>query len=251
MIEMTVEHDTWNYTPPKLPPKSTIELGSIYGVIPFDGVRNPSGRSTFSQKVFFTYKTAANNWKPKEGMAESAAELAATLEALINPDTYDIKLQPLEINYQDENGKMRSYTHDILITRMNGHRELVFVRHDQSLSKPCTWRDIKAICRATPASAADELVIENANDYPRQRRDNLIRMYHFIMQPDPQADDAILHVAHQLNYIRLMEDLLEAAPLPRARAFAACYRLIARGQIIANLNHVIWEKSHIHLPAES
>lgn len=251
MIEMTIEHDTWNYSPPKLPPKSKIELDPIYGIIPFDGERNPSGRSAIAHKVFFTYKTEANNWKPKTAIAESAAEMAATLEALISPDTYDIKLQPLTVYYLNEHNKRVSYTHDLLITRKNGYRQLVFVRHDQSLSKPSTWRAIKAICKATSATAADELVIANANDYPRQRRENLIRLHHFVMQPDPQADDVLLQTVHKLKSIRLMEDLLMAASLPRSRAFAACYRLIAQGHIVANMNNVIWEKSHINLPSKA
>lgn len=41
---MVKDNDTWLYSPHKLPKMDAIELGEIYGVLPFDGVRNPSSR---------------------------------------------------------------------------------------------------------------------------------------------------------------------------------------------------------------
>jgi hypothetical protein len=175
-----IDHDAWNYSIPKLPRARAIDLAGIPGVLPFDGVRNPSGRSSTSQKVLLTYRTLANDWRPKVGFAESTAEAAVGFEAVMSPMTYDLSFQPLEIHFRDDEGVMRSYTHDILITFRNGHRRLVFVRNEESLKKPRTARQIRAIAAATPKRAADDMIVVNANDYTRQRRENLMRMHHFV-----------------------------------------------------------------------
>lgn len=244
-----IDHDTWNYSAPKLPRASEISLQDIPDVLPFDGVRNPSGRSNTSQKVFLTYRTPANDWKPKIGIAESAAEAASGLEAVMSSGIYDVAFQPLAVNYRDEDGVVRSYTHDLLITFQTGHRRLIFVRHEQSLNKPRTQRQISAIAAATPKNSADDMIVVNANDYSRQRRDNLMRMHHFVFHPDAEADDLLLDTALSLKSFYYMKDLFPHAPISTPRAFAACYRLIARGELSANLDHVLWENSRIEVAA--
>lgn len=244
-----IDHDTWNHSIPKLPKASKIMLGSIYGVLPFDGVRNPSSRSAASHKVHMTYRTRANGWQPKVGIGESAAEIAAAHEALICPNLYDLKFQPLTVNYRDEDGAPHSYTHDLLLTFTNGHRRLVFIRNETSLLKPRTTRQIKAVLAATPKSTADDMIVVNANDYPRQRRDNLFLMHHYVFSPDAEADDIVWAVAKNLKTLWYMRDLFAHAPLPKPRVFAACYRLVASGKLSANLNQVLWEHSHIEIAA--
>lgn len=244
-----IDHDTWNTALPKLPRASAIELGDIWDVLPFDGVRNPSGRSSVSHKVFLTYRTMANGWQRKVGLAESAAEAAVGLEALMSATTYDVSFQPLQVRFRDETGAMRSYTHDLLITHRNGHRRLIFVRNEASLKKPRTTRDIQAIVAATPKSAADDMIVVNANDYTRQRRDNLMRMHHFVFHPDEEADEALLDTAQSLKSFYYMKDLFPHAPVSQPRAFAACHRLVAQGALRANLDHILWENSHMQVAA--
>jgi hypothetical protein len=247
--DTVIDNDTWNHSIPKLPRASPISLGDIKGVLPFDGVRNPSSRSNTSQKVFLTYKTAANNWKPKIGIAESAAEAAAGLEAVMSPNIYDVVFQPSAVQFCDEDGVTRNYTHDLLVTFRNGHRRLIFVRNKASLLKPRTQRQIKAIVAATPKGAADDMIVVNANDYSRQRRDNLMRMHHFVFNPDADADEVLLETARSLNSFYFMKDLFPHTSISMPRAFAACYRLIARGDLCANLDHLLWENSRIEVAA--
>lgn len=125
MSDIIIDYDSWNHSIPKLPRASMIELPSIHGVLPFDGVRNPSARSSSSHKVFFTYKTAANDWQPKIAIGESAAEIAVAIEALLAPNIYDVEFQPLEVHFLDDDGKRRRYRHDVRITLLDGHRRLV------------------------------------------------------------------------------------------------------------------------------
>lgn len=248
-VEMVKDNDTWHHAPQKLPKMDAITLGDIYGVLPFDGVRNPSGRSNTSHKVFIPYRTAANDWLPKVGIAESAAEAACSVQALMCPELYDLHFQPLTVNFTDEAGKERPYTHDILLTFWSGHRRLVFVRNEESLTKPRTVRDIQAIIAATPKDAADDLIVVNANDYTRQRRENLFRMYHWMSVKDDEADTIVWETARNLRTLYFMKDLFPHVLISQKRAFQACYRLVARGLIHANLDHVLWEYSQIRVAA--
>lgn len=248
-IDLTIDHDTWNYSPPKLAKASKIELDDIYGVLPFDGVRNPSGRSAISQKVFMTYSTPANNWQPKVGVGESAAEIAVAHEALICASIHDVHFQPLTVSYLGENGKPVSYTHDLLLTFSSGHQRLVFVRNGSSLLKPKTKRDIQSIVAATPKGIADDLIVVDADTYTRQRRDNLFRMHDLVFRPDPEADDIVWHAAQRHRSLYYMRDLFSNVPLAQSRVFESCYRLVARQKLHANLDHVLWEHSHIQVAA--
>jgi hypothetical protein len=167
--------DLVRYSPPKLPKAPVVRLNHIHGVLPFDGIRNPGFRSSTSHRIWLSYRTAANGWQPKVGICESAAEAAVAIDALISPETYDVKFQPFSVAFEDE-GKQREYTHELLITHRSGRRDLVFVRNGTSLNKPKTWREIEAISRATPPQAADNLLIVSSDDYSRQRRENLFRI---------------------------------------------------------------------------
>lgn len=248
-LEMVKDNDTWCHAPQKLPKMDPVNLGNIYGVLPFDGVRNPSGRSNTSYKIFIPYRTAANDWVPKVGIAESAAEAAVAVQLLMCPDTYDVHFQPFEVSFESDGGAVRRYTHDLLVTFKSGHRRLVFVRNQSSLERPQTRRDIQSIIAATPKHAADDLIVVNANDYTRQRRENLFRMYHWLSVIDDEADDIVWHVAQKLRSLYFMKDLFPYVPISQSRAFQACYRLIARKLIIANLDHVIWEHTKIGVAA--
>lgn len=165
------------------------------------------------------------------------------------PDRYDLHFQPLTVNSTDEAGKERPYTHDILSTFWSGHRRLVFVRIEESVTKPRIVRDIQAIIAATSKNAADDLIVVNANDYTRQRRENLFRMHHWTSVKDDEADTIVWEAARKVRAIYFMKDLFPRVPISQKRAFQACYRLVARGLIHANLDHVLWEYSQIRIAA--
>nr|WP_309504526.1 hypothetical protein [uncultured Roseovarius sp.] len=247
--EQPADNDTWFHGEQKLPRASALTLGEIHGVLPFDGIRNPSSRSSVSQKVIFPYRVPANDWMPKVGMAESWGEAATGLEAIMSPNIYDVVFQPCKVRFCDDDGVTREYTHDLLITFQSGHTRLIFVRNEASLKKPKTQRQINAIVAATPKDMADDMIVVNANDYSRQRRENLLRMHHFVFHPDAEADEAVLETVRCLRSFYYMKDLFPHAPVSQRRAFAACYRLVARGFLRADLDHVLWENSHVKVAA--
>lgn len=246
-MSYVIEHDEWNHRPHRLPNDSTIKMGEIYGVDPFDGQRDPSARSSWAQKVFFAYQTAANDWRPKLAKTESAAEAAVAIQALMAPNIYDIGFQPLTVPFEDENGKNTRYTHDLLLTFRNGYRRLIFVRYERSLRKPTTQRAIQSIVAATPRTAADDMIVVNASDYTRQRRDNLFRMFKLRATADHEAEAIVLHTMRTHRSIYMMKDLFPRAGIEEHRVFQACYRLIAAQKLVANLDNLIWEHSRIGL----
>ncbi|MEP3845162.1 MAG: hypothetical protein ABJM43_07470 [Paracoccaceae bacterium] len=249
MLDDIIEHDEWNHTVKKMPKAPKIKYPEIYGLLAFDGVRNPSARSSTSHRISMAYRTKANDWLPKIGMCESAAEFAVALEVLIHPDTYDLRFQSHTVKFVDEVGKNRSYTHDLLATDRKGKRRAIFVRNEKSLSKPKTRREIRAIIAATSLRIADEMIVVSASSYPRQRRENLFRMHAYVFDGDTEADDIVWGVASRLSSLWLVKDLYDHVPLPQWRILRSCYRLVARQKMVANLNHVLSENSRIEVAA--
>jgi hypothetical protein len=247
MSEEYFDHDSWNHSPPKLPKASKIILPGIFGVLPFDGKRNPGSRSAVSHHVWFTYRTEANQWKLKVGITDSASEFAVGLEGLLDPETYDIRFQPCVVSYySEEDTRNVPYTHDFLITLRNGHRRLVFVRYRASLKKEKAWRHIDQIGAATlQQKIADDMIVVDADTYTRQRRENLFRMWKISEQRDPEADEQVLEAAYRCRTLWFMRDLFPLVSVSQARAFKACYRLIAQKKLQADWDNVIWEHSRV------
>lgn len=227
-MPVIIDHDTWNHALPKQPRAPKIALGPIHDVLPFDGVRNASSRSAISQKIHLTYQTAANNWQPKVVVAESGAELAVVLEALISEATYDLQFQPYTVHFINDNGGNIPYTHDLLVTTVSGHRRLIFVRNGYSLSKPRTQREIRAIIAATPKQVANDLIVVNADDYSRQRRKNLFRIHMYTFSPDQEADEMTLHAARRLRSLYYMRDLFPHVPIASSRVSEPTHRSTSR-----------------------
>lgn len=228
---------------------SKLSFGPIPGVLPFDGMHNPSGMSTISQKFHLPYRTESDGFQIRHGMCESSAEYAVALEALISGNLLDLKFQPATVRYQDESGKMVRYTHDLLLHFKCGHRRLAFVRNGKSLAKETTLRAIHAIVAATPKSLADDMIIVNADTYTKQRKDNLRRIYTQQGLRTPDAVDTVLLTALKLSSLYNIQQLIAECDLPGRVAFPAIYYLIATGRLQINMDHVITIHSRIWLPS--
>lgn len=243
------EHDSWTYSPVKTRKAPRIKLENMRGILPYDGVRNPSARSNSAHRVHFTYKTEANNWSPKYGICESSAEFAVALEVLLNPDVYDIKFQPCSVDFICQvTGKRRTYTHDILVVMRTGYRILLFVRNADSLQKESTWAQINQIESETMRlKLAHKMEVVDANAYSRQRRENLLRLWTINELEDPAADVQVLDVMRSTP-VFWMKDIFPHVTVEASRVFEAVYRLVARGRLCADLDKVLWEHSKVWLP---
>ncbi|MBZ4024150.1 hypothetical protein CKO11_17020 [Rhodobacter sp. TJ_12] len=91
------------------------------------------------------------------------------------------------------------------------------------------------------------MIIVDAGRYSRQRRENLLRLHEAIQSPDPEIDDIVLWSARNHRTLWLMRDLFPLLDLPQETVFKSCYRLIARGALRANLDHVIAEWSRVEV----
>lgn len=223
-----------------------LELGKIEGVLPFDGVRNPAYRSATSHRIWFSYKTAADDFKKRWAVTESAGEAAVAFEALMCKDLHDIKFQPFVFPYEFD-GQRYHHTPDLLLTMRSGYRRLVFVRHGSSLSRTKTQRQIHAIIGAVPKGLANDFIIANTDDYPRQRRENVFRMYGLCAECDPEVDDAVITTARRFGRTFRMLDLFGKISFEQKRIFRSCYRLLGRKLIRGDLNNVIHEYSRLEI----
>ena len=239
-------HDQYIKTKLQTTKQKALELDEIMGVDAFDGLHNPAFRSATSHRIWFSYETAANNFRPKWTVTESAGEAAVAMQGLMHKDLYGIDFQPLTVYYKFD-GENTSHTYDMMMTKTNGHRRLVFVRNGASLARSKTWREIREIIRATPKNAADDLIFANTDNYPRQRRENVFRMFGLMQDKDPEADDLTLKVAQKLRTLYRMADLFPVVDIPQYRVFRASHRLLARGYFKANLNHVFHEHSRLEV----
>lgn len=241
-----IDHDSWAYNLPKTRTAGKITVGDIPGVLPFSGVRNPLTTSSTSQKVALTYRTAANNFVPKVGAAESLAEAAVAHEALSSGKFYDVEFQPVRFQYKHPDGGVHWHTIDLRLTLRNGLACFVFVRNATSLSKPQTIAEITAIRQAAPRAEAHKFIVIDADGYNRARRDNLRRMHHFTcFEPDPSADALVQAAAYDLKTLWRVSDLFNVIDLPNGVIMKSCLRLIARGALKANMNTVIGANSRL------
>ncbi|MFV0490838.1 MAG: hypothetical protein ACK5M4_03375 [Pseudorhodobacter sp.] len=243
---MEIDHDTWNYGQPKRRSAGKISPPEIHGVLPFSGVRNPITVSSTSHKVSLTYRTEANGWQPRIGLADSGAEASAAEKALITPGIYDVEFQPVRFPYRHPSDRTAWHTIDLRITFRSGRRRFIFVRNRQSLEKPWTQAEIDAIAQAVPHQEAHEFAVVDADAWSRPHRDNLRRMHRLVaFEPDPVADEIVEIAIHDLKTLWRMSDLIPHVDLQPKRIFRSCLRLIAAQKLGANLDAVISHHSRI------
>lgn len=245
--ELEIDDDTWRCAPPVFRSAGKITLPEIHGVLPFTGVRNPNTVSNSSHKISFLYKTEANGWRPKVGLADSGGELAAGEAALINPHIYDVEFQPVRFPYEYPTGTWHWHTIDLRLTFRSGRKRFVFVRNAESLEKPSVQAEIDAIKSAVPPQEAHEFVQVEADAFSRPCRHNLRRMHRLIAfePPDPAADRIVEEAVNRLRTLWLMSDLQKHLDLSPARIFQSCLRLIAVGKLGADMDMEISHHARI------
>ncbi|CAM3369107.1 hypothetical protein SAMN04488021_1645 [Paracoccus aminovorans] len=243
---MEIDHDIWNYGQPKLRSVGKITLPDVHGVLPFTGARNPTTISSTSHKVSLTYKTEANGWQPRIGLAESGAEVAVGEMALTTPGIYNVEFQPVRFPYRHPSGRSAWHTIDLRITFRSGLRRFIFVRNRDSLEKPWVREEIDAIAEAVPHHEAHEFAVVDGDSYSRPHRENLRRMHWLVaFEPDPASDRLVEAAIHDLKTLWRMSDLIPHLDLSPSRIFHSCMRLIAAKKLGANRDAVICHRSRI------
>jgi hypothetical protein len=241
-----LDHDTWQYELPRIRSAGAVSINDIPGALPYTGVRNPLTTSSVSHKVAFTYRTAANGWQRKVGAAESMAEAAVAMEALVSPMVHDVEFQPATFPYPLPDGRVGSHTIDLRITYVTGLRRFIFVRNQSSLSKPQVQTEIDAIHAAVPEREAHEFIVVDGDAYSRPRRENLCRMHHLVhFAADPESDAVVSQLFAKVGEVWHLSQLFGQTSLPKPKIFKSVMRLLARGELEADRDSVICEHSRV------
>ena len=69
------------------------------------------------------------------------------------------------------------------------------------------------------------------------------------MNPSWDSCNRALATAWRLRTLWHMKDLFANVPLPQARIFKTCYRLVARGRMQVDLGNVLWDHSKFEVAA--
>jgi hypothetical protein len=230
-----------------LPKQRALQVGPIRGVLPFAGHRNPLTRSNTARKVSMALPTAATNGVPRVYHFDSAAEAAVALDVLLDPEIYGLEVQLPAIPYFcSTSKKTRHHSFDLRLTFRDGFRRVVFVRNRQSLKKPKTQVEIDDIFRSIPPDFADDSVPVDGDDYTRDYRDNLFRLWHCVRKSDPVADAHVAEMAQRVPYW-FLKDLIKQCDLYPARAWQAAMRLIARRVLYVDWYTIISVHSKVRL----
>lgn len=245
MSDEFLDHDVGK--PRKKKRDSTLKFTPKDGLLIDKGARNASGMSASSYRVMMPVYLMVNKGVPKLVVAESAAEFGVVLEALMDPDLYNLECQPLTVHWRDEHGQKRRHTWDIRLTFRDGRRRLVYVKGARRLRDSATRDLLQEIVRHTPPQAANDYIVVNADQYHQIRVRNLNRMYLAYREPDPIADEKVLEAALRLPKLWRLKELCTAAPLPMGVAMNACFRLIAAKKLAVNLDHILCEYSTVRL----
>jgi hypothetical protein len=237
----------WDPSPPRLARQDALELGAIPGVMPVVAARNPTARSSVSHKITTTFATPMDGYKRRLYHFESGLEYAVAIEAMLSGTCHGLEVQLPAIRYLWR-GKWKDHHFDLRITRTDGRRIAVFVRHDASLARVSTQTEIDALFRQIPQGFCDEAVVIGSSHYSRVLQENLRRIWEATEAPDPESDHVVLRIAEDARYWDV-EGLIGQCGIPRARAWRATLRLIGARRLNADWHAMIDYPSRIKLAA--
>lgn len=235
------------YDPRKLPESKALEVPPVPGVLPYSGARNPFTRSNSAHRICTTIATPATEMKPTIYVFESAAEWAVGLEVMLDPDVYalDVQLPPFKCRTVS-GSKEVFWDHflDLRVTFKDGFRRAIYVKNGTGLKSRRVQKEIAAIEAALPAELADDMIVVNADDYTRPRRDNLFRFWLARQKVDAAADAHLFEKARTSSYW-LLNELIAQCDMPPNRMFQAAKRLVSLRLLGADWNSIFNENSRV------
>lgn len=232
--------------------KPVLQIEPIPDVQPFRGKHNPLSRSHVSYKSGMIIRTAADNYAPKVALSDSEAEEALEIDALLQPNVYDVECQPVRISLPRNPGSKhrRSHTYDVRVTLIDLQtgqlwRKLIYVRNKISLRSPTSVPRIAEIVRHTPANLCDEIVVVSDAQYSRNYRDNNRRIRLCHISPSAEADQAVMELVNSTTGSTRIENIVAQSGMQEAMAWQAIMRMIGAGKIGVERDAVIDYPSEI------
>ncbi|MEP3893226.1 MAG: hypothetical protein ABJN52_04455 [Litorimonas sp.] len=222
-------------------------------LLPYDGTRGVVGRSASAKTGAFVARTKDDGFIPRVVGHESSLERATAIRALIHPNVCGLKCQPRKVYFSKTIEGLKSNTLDYLVTLKTEQRIYLYVKNEESLSKPKHALICEEIRMQLPAGYGFAAVSEA--EFPPYVRGNNDRMFLAKRFPDPEADQRLLLALDDLiNVDRFtVEELVFRCGLgPRnadsGRAFDAVLRAVADHKLVADRRELIDYPTVLGLP---
>lgn len=159
---------------------------------------------------------------------ESKREQEVLYLLLARPDVLDVWDQPPPVSYRDATGRKRNHTFDFLIKLIDGRRIAIAVKPEAIAERQGFRETLQLIRAATPLSYAHDIVLITERSYTPSAARNAQKLHDFRRTPDPDADEVIASLVHDLNGPMTMAELVQASGLG-GRAFRAAVKAIYAG----------------------
>ncbi|WP_298260927.1 hypothetical protein [uncultured Litoreibacter sp.] len=222
-------------------------------LLPYDGTRGVVGRSASAKTGAFVARTEEDGYIPRVVGHESSLERATAIRSLLHPNVFGLKCQPRKVYFSKPIAKLKSNTLDYLVTLKTGQKYYLYVKNEESLSKPKHALICEEIRKQLPAGYGFAAVSEA--EFPPYVRGNNDRMFLAKRFPDPDADQRLLAVLSDLIDVDrfTVEELVFRCELgpkntDKGRAFDAVLRAIADHKLVANRRELIDYPTVLGLP---
>lgn len=173
----------------------SFDLDGYHGLedlLPYDGVRKVVHRSSNAKTGYFVARTSEDGGVPRVVGQESGLERSVALKAMLHPNFYGLKCQPRTVEFNDPVGKVKSNTLDFLLTLRSGEKIYLYVKNEDSLSRPRHALICQQVRLALPEGYGFAAVSEAK--FPAHVRGNQERMFLAKRSTDMEADHRLAWV---------------------------------------------------------
>jgi hypothetical protein len=232
-----------------------VHLGyeNLDAMLPYDGTRGVVGRSASAKTGAFVARTEEDGYTPRPVGHESGLERATAIRSLIHPNVFGLKCQPRKVVFSKTIEGLKSNTLDYLVTLKTGQKIYLYVKNEESLSKPKHALICEEIRMQLPLGYGFAAVSEA--EFPPYVRGNNDRIFLAKRFPDPEADLRLRTVLNDLINVErfTIEELVFRCNMgpkntDKGRAFDAVLRAIADHRLTANRRELIDYPTVLGLP---
>jgi hypothetical protein len=217
---------------------------NIEQLLPFSGIRDVVHRSNSAKTGELVGRTAGDGFIPRTFGFESGLERATAINALIHPNTHDLKCQPRHVLFDQQIGKLKSNYLDFLLTLKTGQQTYLYVKNDVTLAR----EEQALICEQIRLQLPEDrgfAVISEAT-FPPQFRGNNERIFLAKKHPDPEADARLEEVLDDIidaPKFTIEELVVRGTDSPakseQGRIFDAVLRAIGDQRLVADRRRLI------------
>lgn len=151
------------------------------------GSRRIQTRSAISARGILVVRLPDTSYFTRIGY-ESMTERACAVISLADDRTIDLVEQPFTLRYLDNRGRQRRYTFDYLLTRRDGCRIAIEVKHAARASLPKVLEKVREAAKHVVPKYADEVRIFTDRHYTRAQYENAEQLLNCRKHLDPEAD---------------------------------------------------------------